>query len=60
MKQMLTVISIISIVYSTISVLASGNGLSVACVFFIIVILDVFNQHALGKTHFKLYFYTPG
>jgi hypothetical protein len=55
MKQMLTVISIISI-----AVLANGNGLSVACVFFIIVILDVSNQHALGKTHFKLYFYTPG
>jgi hypothetical protein len=45
MKQMLTVIFIVSI-----AVLASGNGLSVACLFFIIVILDMFliNMH-MGK-----------
>jgi hypothetical protein len=55
MKQKFTVISIVFA-----AVLDNGNGLSLACVFFIVVILDVFNRHALGKSHFKLYFYTPG
>ena len=51
MKQMFTVISIVFA-----AVLANGNGLSVACVFFIIVILDMFsiNMH-LGK-HISNYF----
>ena len=42
MKQMFTVISIVFA-----AVLANGNGLSVACVFFVIVILDMFliNMH---------------
>ena len=45
MKQMFTVISIVFAV-----VLANGNGLSMACIFFIIVILHMFliNMH-LGK-----------
>ena len=45
MKQMFTVISIVFA-----AVLTNGNGLSVACVFFVIFILDMFliNMH-LGK-----------
>lgn len=51
--------TIISIVFA--AVLTNGKDLSVACVFFIVGILDMFLiDMYLGESCFRLYFYTTG
>jgi hypothetical protein len=53
--------TIICIVFA--AVLVHGNGLYLACVLddtHFRYVSSVVNLHALGKPHFKLYFYTPG